>query len=274
MRTFAAFLMLPAALLAGTASGTMTVQGQAIAVKYAYAVQIPDWFDKTKTGTRLLVSDAPVPEAMLQDEGELMRLSRDGKINAVQFEIGADRSSLSMSILSNRLGGSVSVSKTFDAKTLPVFTGSRIEGALSMERATLGSSSYQYSVKFAADIAPRVVAAAPTAADAASAAKSASAQAYLGWVAAVRSGNKAKMLELASPSVRKMIDQPDFAENLSFVQSMMPSNIKVLKATETGDEAKLQVTGVEEGKTQDGTVTLMRQNGKWFLVKESWKSKG
>lgn len=272
IRILALFTILPAMLLAGTASGTLTVQGKSFPMKYAYAVQFPDWFDKSKMGTRLLVSDAPVPEALLQEESEIMSLAREGKINAVQFEIGAGRSSVSMSIWSNSLGGSISSSTNFDASRTPVFTATRIEGALSIPPSKLGDMTYQYDVKFAADIEPRIVAAPPTAADTAAAAKAPSAAAYLAWTAALKAGNKAKLLELASPNVRKMMDQPDFAEKLAFVQEMSPTNIKVLKATETGDEAKLIVSGVQEGKTISGTVAMMRQAGKWLLIKESWKS--
>jgi hypothetical protein len=272
MKTLAMAAMIPAALMAGTASGTVTVQGQTIEMKYAYAVQIPDFFDKTKMGTRLVVSDAPVPEAALQEDMELMSLSRSGKFNAIQFEFGESRGNVSMFVLSNKLGGSLSVSKNFDPKSIPVFTATKMEGALAAEPSKLGGMSYQYNVKFSTPIAPRVVAAAPSPADAAAAAKAVSAQSYLAFVAAVRSGNKAKMLELASPKVRQMMDTPDFAQNLSLVQAMLPSNIKVMKATETGDEATLIVTGTEEGKTKRGTVTMMRQGGKWFIVKESWKS--
>jgi hypothetical protein len=276
MKTLVAAAMLPGALMAagGTASGTLTVNGQVFPVKYAYAAQFPDFFDKSKLATRLVVSDAPIPDAAIQDEMELMSLARAGKMNAVQFEIGASKSNISMSIHSNKLGGSMNMSKNFDAKSIPVFTADRIEGALSAEPAKMGGMSYAYNVKFATAIAPCVVAAVPTAADAAAAATAGSAQAYLAFVAAVKAGNKAKMLELASPKVRQMMDQPDFAENLSMVQALMPSKIQVLKADEAGDEAKLTVSGVEDGKTKQGTVTMMRQAGKWYLVKESWRSQG
>jgi hypothetical protein len=276
MKTLIAAAMLPGALLAagGTASGTLTVNGQTLQMKYAYAAQFPDWFDKTKLATRLVVSDAPIPDAAIQDEMELMSLARAGKMNAVQFEIGAGKTNISMSIQSNKLGGSMSLSKNFDAKAIPVFTADRIEGALAAEPSKMGGMSYAYNLKFATAIAPRVVVAAPTPADAATAAKTGSAQAYLAFVAAVKAGNKAKMLELASPKVRQMMDQPDFAEKLSLVQAMMPSKIQVLKADETGDEAKLTVSGVEDGKTRQGTVTMMRQAGKWYLVKEAWRSQG
>jgi len=274
MKTMLAVAMMPGVLMAadGTASGTVTVQGQTFAVKYAHAVQIPDFFDKAKMGTRLLISDVPVPEAAVQEEMELMSLARAGKMNAIQFEFGAERTSVSMFVLSNKLEGSVSVSKNFDAKAIPVFTPTRMEGAMADGPSKLGPMSYQYNVKFATAISARVVAPAPSASDAAAAATAASAQAYLAFVAAVRSGDKAKMLALASPKTRQMIDRPDFAETLALVQSLMPANIKVLKATETGDEATLIVTGTEEGRKRSGTVTMIRQGGKWLMVKESWKN--
>jgi hypothetical protein len=276
MKELIAAAVLPGALMAasGMASGTLTVNGQAVQMKYAYAARFPDWFDKTKLGTRLVVSDMAIPVTAIQDSFEMMSLARDGKMNAIQFEIGASRNSISMSIHSNKLQGSVSVSKNFDAKAIPVFTEDRLEGALAAEASTMGPMSYAYDVKFATAIAPRVVTAPPTAADTAAAAKAGSAQAYLAFVAAVRAGNKAKMLELASPKVRQMMDKPDFAEKLSLVQEMMPAKIQVLKAEENGDEAKLTVSGVEDGKTKQGTVTMMRQDGKWYLVKESWRSQG
>ncbi len=266
--------LLPGALLAATpnASGTLQLQNETIALKYAQAVQFPDWFDKSKFGTRLIVSDAPVPPAAMSDRFAMMDLVNDGRIHGIKFEIGADGTSFNVFIQSNKLEGSASMSSNFDVRTLKVFTPVRIEGALSQPPKKMFDMTYSYNVRFATDIAPHVVPAAPTAADTAAAAKAPSAQAYLAFTAALRAGNKAKLLELASPKVREMMNTPDFAEKLSFIQSMMPANIRVLKAEETGDNAKLTVTGSEGGKTKHGTVTMLRTNGKWGLVKESWKS--
>lgn len=275
MRTILAAVLMPGALLAAStpnASGTLTIGKETIPMKYAQAIQFPDWFDKSKFGTRLVVSDVPVPAAAMSDPFAMMDAVRDGRIHAVQFEIGAEGTSFTMSIQSNKVEGSASMSSNFDVKTLKVYTPVRIEGALAAPTKKMFDMSYSYDVRFAADIAPRIVPVAPTAADTASAAKSASAQAYLAFNAAVRAGNKAKMLELSSPKVRQMMDRPDFAENLKFIQSMMPQDIKVLKAEETGDNSTLTVSGNEGGKTKNGTVTMLRVSGKWTLVKESWKS--
>lgn len=250
----------------GTASGTLTVQGHTIAMKHAQAVAIED-------GTRLVVSDAPIPASALQDHFELMRLTREGKVNAIQIEIGASKTSLGTAIMSNKLEASVSTATMLDPKAIPVFTSTRLEGALSIPASSLGPMKYQYSIRFAADITPRITKAAPTPADTASASKAPSAQAYLAFVAAVRAGNKARLLELSSPRVRKMIDQPDFAEKLGFIQAMLPADIQVLKAEESGDSSTLTVTGTEEGKRKEGTVKLTRQAGKWSIERESWTSR-
>lgn len=274
MNALLAAALLPGALLgaAPNASGTLQLQGATIAIQYAQAVQVPDWFDKTKFRTRLVVSDSPIPTAALYEDMDLMSLAREGKFHGVQFEIPAEASNLNMNILSNKLEGNLSMSGTFDRSTLKVFTATRIEGALTAPLKKMGDMQYAYDVRFATDIASYKVPAAPTAADTAAAAKAPSTQAYLAFTAAVRAGDKPKMLALATPKVRQMMDQPDFAEKLKFIQSMMPSNIRVLKAEETGDDAKLTVTATEEGKARSGTVTMQRLNGKWFLVKESWKS--
>jgi hypothetical protein len=53
---------------------------------------------------------------------------------------------------------------------------------------------------------------------------------------------------------------------------MMPDKVQVLKATENGDEGTLIVAGVQDGQAREGTVRMMRQGGRWFVVRESWRN--
>ena len=57
---------------------------------------------------------------------------------------------------------------------------------------------------------------------------------------------------------------------LKLVQAMTPLDIKVLKATETGDRARLLARGSMEGKPQRGKIYLNRVNGKWIMAGETW----
>lgn len=248
----------------GTASGTLTVQGHTIAMKHAQAVAIED-------GTRLVVSDAPIPASALQDHFELMRLTREGKVNAIQIEIGASKTSLGTAIMSNKLEASVSTATMLDPKAIPVFTSTRLEGALSIPASSLGPMNgiqhpvrrRHYPTHYQGRAHPRrhrqrlqspLRAGLPPS------------------VAAVRAGNKARLLVFLAPCP-KVIHQPDFAEKLGFIQAMLPADIQVLKAEESGDSSTLTVTGTEEGKRKEGTVKLTRQAGKWSIERESWTSR-
>jgi len=97
-------------------------------------------------------------------------------------------------------------------------------------------------------------------------------KAYLSLVEAIRSGNKQKILEMAPPEKRAMIDTPQFPEMLKMVQMMTPQKIQVLKAMETGDKSTLITRGTSEGKPQRGKIYLTRVNGKWLVASETWGS--
>lgn len=46
----------------GTASGTFSIDGKSIQVRYAYAMAQPNSFEEKKTDTAILVTDRPVAE--------------------------------------------------------------------------------------------------------------------------------------------------------------------------------------------------------------------
>lgn len=277
MKHLIAIAVLPAVLAAaeGSASGTMTIEGKTFELKHAKATRIVDWTDKQKEATLLLLTDNPVPDSAVLDSGELMDLYRDGKVNGLKVEFTDDGQNRSYILMSNAYEGSISMSGTFDsAKELAVFTEKRIEGTMVQEPRKLGDTTYAFDVKFAADVAPRVIESEPTPADTAAAAKASSAKAYLAFIEAVRKGDKAKLLAMSPPERREMIDTPDFPEILKMVQAMMAKNIRVLKTTETGDKAILIASGIEDGKEQRGKITMIRQsNGSWAMERESWAPK-
>ena len=252
-----------------TASGVLTLNQQTFQLGYSAAIQVPDSLDKGKMATRIVVADKPIPPEVMDDEASIWDLkSKD--FHGIQIDIGAGKGSINTFIISNTLEGSMSGSRTFDFGTFPVFTNKRVEGTIKNE-GEIGSNKYSYDVKFATDIvasAPE-----PSADDASAAAHKESTKAYLALVEAIRSGNKQQILAMSPPERRAMIDTPDFPKMLQLVQAMQPQNIRVLKATETGDTAILIVSGRQEGANQRGKITLIKANGKWVMAEESWKAK-
>jgi hypothetical protein len=253
----------------GTASGTLTLNQDTFELKYAAAMRVPDFFDKTKKATRVVLTDKPIPGELVEEEAEVWDLKSQG-IHGLEITVGDDKNMLNLFVISSTLEGSLSVSKSIDPKVFSVFTDKRIEGAITQTEDSLGSNKFSYSFKFGTDLTPP--AAQPTAADATAAQAMNSTKAYLALVQAIRTGNKQALMDLSPPDRRAMIDTPDFPKMLELVQLMTPQNIKVLKATESGDRATLIVRGIQEAKPQRGKVTLTRMNGKWIVTQESWKA--
>src|SRR5207248_1365656 len=151
----------------GTASGTLTVGKDTFAIKYVASALVRDSSEKTKTKTRIVLADKPIPDDLLDDEGQIWGLKEHG-FHGLQVEITQDRANYSLYVISATLEGSLTTSGTFDAKRLTVFTNSRVEGSLEAAPEEHAGTTLGYSIKFAANVAP--LEAAPTPADASAAA--------------------------------------------------------------------------------------------------------
>ena len=184
------------ALYAQTASGTLTIGKDQFEMKYAAAVLI-------KTGTRIVIADKPISADVLDDEAQIWDLKSHG-YHGLQVDIDSDKQNYSLFAISSTFEGTFSRSGTFDASRLTVFTNQRVEGTLDSPPERVGENTVGYRVKFATAVTPPEPA--PTTADQTAAAGKESTKAYLALVAAIRSGDKQKILELAPPDRRASID--------------------------------------------------------------------
>jgi hypothetical protein len=263
MKNTLVLLAISSATLSGqTASGTLTIGADKFEMKHAAATLV-------KGATRIVLADKPIPGDLLDDEGQIWDLKTQG-YHGMQIDIDADRNNYSLIVISSTLQGTITMSGTFHPEKLSVFTEKRVEGALEAAPEQIGEAKVGYAVKFATPVMPPEPA--PTAADKTAAAGKESTKVYLSLVAAIYTGDKQKILELAPPDKRAAIDTPQFPEILKMVQAMTPKDIQVLKATETGDHAKLIARGTMDGAAQRGKIYLNRVNGKWIMASESWGS--
>ena len=60
----------------GQASGSFSVDGTAVALRYAYAMVQPDVFDEKKTNTAILLTARPLPDAALAGAKDLESAAR------------------------------------------------------------------------------------------------------------------------------------------------------------------------------------------------------
>jgi hypothetical protein len=245
-----------------TASGTLTAGAGQFEMKYAAAAKVAG-------KTRIVIADKPIPEDVMDDEAEIWDLkSKD--FHGLEVEITADKSNYSVVVISSTIQGTHTHSGTFDAKRLTAFTDKRVEGSLEAPLDEATGAKLGWSVKFAAVVAPPETP--PTPADTAAAAGKESTKAYLALVAAIRAGDKQKIMDLGPPDRRAMIDTPQFPEMLKIAQAMLAQDIKVLKATETGDKAILLARGTMDGQRNRAKIYMNRVNGKWIMMTESWST--
>ena len=67
-------------------------------------------------------------------------------------------------------------------------------------------------------------------------------------------------------------DPQELASGIEMQQSMFPNMIKVISSEITDNKAVLTMKGERGGQIADGVVTMLREDGKWKVNKQSWKS--
>lgn len=254
---------------AGDASGTLEVNGKTYQITHAYGIAVEDAFEKGKDMPMLILSDRPLPEKLLNEKVDFFEL-RDAGMNGMKMEFYSKGTNYSMMLVGAGVEGSVSVSGTFDSNQFSVYEPARLAGKIAAEK-SVGDTTFKYNVVFETDVLPRKAKVAPTAAQLKAAQSAASAKAYLAFNQAVRDGKLDAIRAAVAPERAAMMDSPDFKNMLGLIQAMMPADIAVVKATETGNDAELELTGKQDGKEKDGTVTMKKIGGKWLVEKESWK---
>jgi len=76
-------------------------------------------------------------------------------------------------------------------------------------------------------------------------------------------------------TIRKMAEvgpasDKELKEQMEMVAAMTPTDLKIASGTLNGDAAVLNVTGMQEGKKQYGTIEMKKKGGVWKITKEEW----
>jgi len=253
------------------AAGKLIINGTTTNITHVYARRAPSTFDAKKTILYILAVDRELSSSLRVDKDEVWNLSLAGKLHGIEFELSDDRANW---ILRSKLAPSRSGSRSPSPFNLQT-ANDRVKGNLTLsEPATLGDVTYTFDIAVDTEIEMPIVEPPPTEADLAAAANSPVAKAFLAYVAALRKGDKEAILNAIDPEKATMArNSPEWPQILAMIQDMEPAGIVVQKATITGDDAVLMVTGLDGKKPKAGKVTMMRLNNQWLIKKEAWKNK-
>ena len=262
---------------AETAKGTMTVGGKKTDLRYAVAKNTQNGFDKKMTDVVVLLSNVPVTAEQFASIGSMMDLADSGKLTGVEVEITPDNKVISGQLYSPEFhlqGNSFSAvgMHQFDPKTNKK---TEVEGKLSTtHESTFKDVAFSYNATFhALVVAPKAAAATALKGTPLPAGGGDIGKTYLAFTKSIVAGDMNAVRGGVSAERAAQMNTPDFKEMFPMLQAMEPKNIKITGGAVDGDTATLTATGLMDTDKAAGTISMVREGGKWKVAKESWSSK-
>ena len=258
----------------GTATGTMTVGGKKTTLKYAVA---RNHVDEGKTNIRVLLSNVPVTVEQFDDIGAMMELADSGKLTGIEVEITPDKKIISGQLYSPEfhLQGNNFSAVGMHEFTPTKFTKTALAGKLSTSHeSSFNKVSFAYSATFNAAVqTPKAAEPAKLKGTPLPAGGGDLGKTYLAFTKSIAAGDMNAVKNGVSAERAAQMNTPDFKEMFPLIQAMQPKDIKVTGGAVDGDSATLNATGVSDGDKATGTISMVREGGKWKVAKESWSSK-
>jgi hypothetical protein len=264
-----------ASTMGGSASGTLTVDGKSISLKYAYAMAQPNTFDANKTDIAVLLTE----ESLAKDELENIERLEDaaqGHHGWAFFKIDEegkpvheviDHPSVSGHLIMTGFTKADFVSKKRDKKNVEgSFKTSQVEKFL--------EHSYEIKVDFSA---PLLQARHPEPLPDAKTGKALPqdggepGRVYRAYLKAIKDKDIVALRKMA-PAQKPEISDDELREMMEFMAALTPKDPVITRGYTKGDRAVLYLEGALEGEKQFGTVELVMKGNVWSILKEHWSN--
>jgi hypothetical protein len=141
---------------AGSASGTLTVNGKTAKLNHAYARVFKNNPDDTDKYVEVLLTAEPVDPLVAGSSSALRHLAAEGKLTGIGVTIDQEKHPFGVTVYSTAISDgyipAAGFNHEFDAQT---FDDQTVAGRLhTSEEGSFGDDHYEYDVKFSAEIAP------------------------------------------------------------------------------------------------------------------------
>jgi hypothetical protein len=257
-------------LLAGAAhaqdaptSGTLTINGSSVALKYAYASAEPAFFDKNGEDIRIRLSDVELRDEAATDVFAIVRLARDGAARVVEVTIDAKGQPMSGAIYAKEFNGMVSLAG------MHKFAPTRLERKVVAGRLwidglrTFSNVTFGYDATFSAAI-PRP----PTDEERAAALATPQARLVETYLAALRAGDRSAFVSTLSQSAAADYTGPAGEARFKKLQADMPADAKPANVSKMRDgSVQVSVEGQQNGMVIEYLLTVVMEGGAWKIGK-------
>lgn len=289
--TFAAIIVFAGALIvdgahpshaeartvAGKASGSLTIDGKSIPLKYSYAMAQPNTFDKDKTDIAVLLTEGPLAEDALNNAEELQDAAR--KLHGwVLFKIDDQGKPIYEVIDHPAIGEERLMMSGFThAKFTPKKIGKDNVGGSFFTGKAEDFMNHKYEVK--ADFsAPLLQAKRPEPLPDAKTGKALPGdggdpgKAYRAYLKAIRDKDITGLRSMATNVQSQSATDEDLRQMIELMAIMTPADPKITRGFVKGDRAVLYLEGTLEGEKRYGTVQFAKEKKMWRIEKEGWSN--
>jgi hypothetical protein len=255
------------------AEGSLIIGDQTYKLNHAYATMENDPFTENEYTIRVLLSEQPIGQEILDDHTALTSMKTDAKNHAMEIEIDEQRKVKWIGIWG--LGQVSGMEYPFEPV---VFTEQMIEGRLFIAKAeTVFDKKWQYDAKFKSSVRVDPLTSfltastgQPLVADGGEAGK-----AYLEYQAAIRTAKGPGDLDkfYSEPVLKDRNANPELKElAMEMEKGSVLEDIKIVGGFVAGDKATLSLEGNREGEGKlRGKVNMHRENGQWKIGAQAFR---
>lgn len=262
----------------GKASGSFSVDGKKVTLRYAYALVQENMFDDDKKDVAVLLTSAPLGDEALRAAS--LDEAIDRKIPALFYAIDADGKTVREAIVHpGRPGGGDSMTgQTLGTVTLKR-TGDGVQGTVEISPTGMKSQrffQFTFAVKatFEAPLSASREVPKLSAANADPLPKDggAPAKAYLALIAAARKGDlKAVQASVQEDMWSASPEEQRFA--LAMLTESVSKGLEIEKGFVKGEDATLYVVGTGADGVSYGTVRMRSRGSAWILMQQSFQDR-
>ena len=265
---FTILLAIPNVTKAGSAEGTLTVDGETTQIKHAYA----DIYDGDIT---IVLVDNEIEQDMVPDG--IYSLGEQGKIKGIVFVVSEEKKELMSGGLYNLINAIHSYPKWNHLGsvgngelTINSSEGDTLSGKIATPSENdLNGHKFSYDITFSVStkkVPKEVTFTGKT---------DAPSKAYAEWGKALMDGDVEAYKKHASKEILEMMpeDPKEIESGIEMQQSIFPTKIDIVDSKIEGDKATLTMKGSKATEDLEGTVIMLKEGGEWKVNRQSWEAK-
>lgn len=255
------------------AEGSLIIDGQTFKLNHAYATLDSDPFSENKYTIRVLLSEQPISQDILDDHTALMNMKKDATNHAMEVDIDEQRKVTWIGLWG--LGQVSGLEYPFEPA---VFNDHLVEGRMfTAKEEMVFDKKWQYDVKFKSSVRADPYQSFVTASTGKALPEDGGepGKAYLDYQAAIRTAKGSGDLDrfYSKPVLKDRNANPELKElALEMEKGSLLEDVKIVGGFIDGEKATLSIEGKRKGESNlRGKVNLHLEDGQWKIGAQAFR---